>query len=107
MASSTPASVAEPIVAAPDTAPMRAGRPGAVGELARSTPALVGFVLAALVILGAVLAPLIAPADPVAMSPRRLALPGAGAWLGTDQFGRDLLSRLLHGARISMAVSFS
>jgi peptide/nickel transport system permease protein len=41
------------------------------------------------------------------MSPRRFALPSASAWLGTDQFGRDLLSRLLYGARVSMAVSFS
>src|SRR2546425_6888409 len=41
------------------------------------------------------------------MGARRFSLPSAAAWLGTDQFGRDLLSRLLFGARVSMAVSFS
>jgi peptide/nickel transport system permease protein len=41
------------------------------------------------------------------MGPRRFAAPSATAWLGTDQFGRDLLSRLLYGARVSMAVAFA
>jgi peptide/nickel transport system permease protein len=69
--------------------------------------AVAGLVLAALVVIGAFAAPLIAPADPLAMSPRRLGLPSAAAWLGTDQFGRDLLSRLLHGARVSILVAFA
>ena len=103
MASSIPASVAEPVAAAAPDA--RAGaRPGFVHELARNKAAVVGLVLAALVVAGALVAPLV-PTDPLAMSPRRFALPGPTAWLGTDQFGRDLLSRLLHGARISIAVS--
>ena len=45
--------------------------------------------------------------DPLAMSARRFAAPSASAWLGTDQFGRDLLSRLLYGARVSMVVAFA
>ena len=101
--SSIPASVAEP-VAAPAPEGRADARPGLVRELARNKPAMVGLVLATLVVAGALVAPLV-PADPLAMSPRRFALPGATAWLGTDQFGRDLLSRLLHGARISIAVS--
>jgi len=68
---------------------------------------VLGLALAAVVIVGALGAPLLAPADPLAMGARRFSLPSAAAWLGTDQFGRDLLSRLLFGARVSMAVSFS
>jgi peptide/nickel transport system permease protein len=55
--------------------------------------------------LAAFAAPLIAPADPVAMAPRdRLLPPGDGHLLGTDVFGRDVLSRILFGARISLLV---
>ncbi len=86
-----------------------AGAPGrrVWRQLWRRKTAVLGLLLAAGVLLGAALAPLIAPADPLAMSPRRMALPSAQAWFGTDQFGRDLLSRLLYGARVSMIVSFS
>ena len=76
-------------------------------QLWRRKTAVLGLLLAAAVLLGAALAPVIAPADPLAMSPRRFALPSGLAWFGTDQFGRDLLSRLLYGARVSMIVSFS
>ncbi len=75
--------------------------------LVRTKTGAFGLGLAAVVAGGALLAPLVAPADPLAMGPRRLALPSAAAWLGTDQFGRDLGSRLLFGARISLAVSLS
>ncbi len=78
-----------------------------VAELTRRKTAVLGLALAAVVVVGALAAPLLAPADPLAMSPRRFALPSIAAWLGTDQFGRDLLSRLLFGARVSMAISFS
>ena len=62
--------------------------------------------LVALVALAALLAPLIAPYDPVAQSVlQRLKGPGALHWLGTDQFGRDVLSRILYGMRASLAVS--
>jgi peptide/nickel transport system permease protein len=73
----------------------------------RKKTAVLGMALATVVVAGALGAPLLAPADPLAMSPRRLGLPSASSWLGTDQFGRDLLSRLLFGARVSMAVAFS
>jgi ABC-type dipeptide/oligopeptide/nickel transport system permease subunit len=105
MGSSIPASVAEG-VAGPVLPDLAVGRPGLLRELARNRAAVVGLGLAALVVAGALVAPLVS-ADPLAMSPRRFALPGAAAWLGTDQFGRDLLSRLLHGARISIAVSLT
>ncbi|MBI2206902.1 MAG: ABC transporter permease [Candidatus Rokubacteria bacterium] len=93
------------------TAPVAAGpqprRRSLARELVRRKTALAGLVLAVLVIGGALLAPVLAPADPLAMSPRRFATPSAQAWLGTDQFGRDLASRLVYGARVSMIVAFS
>ena len=56
----------------------------------------------------ALLAPVIAPYDPVAQDIlARLKGPYAAHWLGTDQFGRDVLARVLHGLRSSLAVSFS
>lgn len=64
--------------------------------------ALIVFVL--IVILCA-LAPLIAPADPNQMSVRaRLTAPGADFWLGSDAFGRDVLSRLLYAGRVSLTI---
>jgi peptide/nickel transport system permease protein len=64
-------------------------------------------IIAAIVVLAfiavALLAPVIAPYDPLAQSYLRInAYPSAEHWLGTDQFGRDVLSRLLHGARNSL-----
>ena len=57
--------------------------------------------------LAALFAPVLAPYDPSAYDVKKLLLPpGPGHWLGTDQIGRDLLSRMLYGARISMAVGF-
>jgi peptide/nickel transport system permease protein len=90
-----------------ETPPSPSGRRGVWAELLRRKTAALGLGLATAVMVGALLAPLLAPADPLAMSPRRFAVPSATTWLGTDQFGRDLLSRLLYGARVSMAVSFS
>ena len=61
--------------------------------------------LIALFALGAVLAPLIAPYDPLAQDlASRLDPPSGAHWLGTDQLGRDILSRLLYGSRISLVI---
>lgn len=58
-----------------------------------------------LIVLAAIFAPLIAPYDPLALNIEdRLAAPDASHWLGTDQGGRDILSRILFGARASLAV---
>lgn len=65
-----------------------------------------GFVLSLLVVLAALLAPL-SPYDPLAQSIReRFAGPGGAHLLGTDNFGRDLFSRLLYGYRTSIVVAF-
>ena len=64
-----------------------------------------GAVIVGLIVLAAILAPLIAPYDPLALNIEdRLAAPGAEHWLGTDQAGRDVLSRILFGARASLSV---
>ena len=63
--------------------------------------------LAAVVLLAllAIFAPWLAPFDPAAQElPGRLAPPGAAHWMGTDELGRDVLSRILFGARVSMTV---
>ncbi|HLN13186.1 MAG TPA: ABC transporter permease [bacterium] len=56
---------------------------------------------------GAVLAPWLAPARPLEMGSALLAGPSPAHPLGTDSFGRDTLSRLLYGARVSLAISLS
>ncbi len=79
----------------------------AAGEFLRhSVLARVGFAAAVILLLAALLAPWIAPADPAAQNlPARLASPSRGHWMGTDELGRDILSRTLYGARISLLVS--
>jgi len=68
-----------------------------------------GFIGSALVfsyVLMAIAAPLIAPYDPLIMHPQDRFYPPSGRYLGgTDQFGRDILSRLIYGARASLCVA--
>jgi peptide/nickel transport system permease protein len=65
-----------------------------------------GILLCVVVVLGAALAPWLAPYDPnVQAIVDRLSPPGGDYPLGTDQFGRDVLSRILWGSRISLAIS--
>jgi peptide/nickel transport system permease protein len=57
------------------------------------------------IVLSAILAPWIVPHDPVRLTPsERLKPPGDVFWLGTDAFGRDLLSRIIYGGQISLVV---
>lgn len=66
---------------------------------------LVGFLIVALIVAIGVLSPLIAPYDPNLMNmPERLAAPSASHLFGTDEMGRDILSRIMYGARISIVV---
>ena len=64
-----------------------------------------GVVLVTIFVVCAVFAPLIAPQDPARIDlPTRLAGPSSTHWCGTDELGRDILSRLIYGSRISMLV---
>ena len=78
-----------------------------LGRATRSGALVVGLVLVAIAIAAALLAPWIAPHDPNEQSiVDKLAGPDATHWLGTDTFGRDVLSRILWGARISLTIGF-
>src|SRR2546423_2917095 len=64
-----------------------------------------GMVFVAIFIVFALFAPWIAPKDPALLDlPSRLQAPSAAHWFGTDELGRDILSRVIYGARISMLV---
>lgn len=77
------------------------------GRLARTPLAVAGVVIVTAYLAAAAGAPLFSPDDPLRMHPQALlAPPGGGHPFGTDQFGRDLLTRLLYGARSSLAVAF-
>ncbi len=68
----------------------------------------VGFALLVLIVVAVIAAPVISPADPTEQDIlRTLEPPGRGAWLGTDSFGRDILSRILHGGQISLVVGLA
>lgn len=97
--------------AAPDVVAMLAagaGPPthrGRVARALRRTPvALIGATMVSAVVLVALAAPGLAPYDPVAQIATPLLPPGGAFLAGTDEFGRDELSRLMHGARVSLYV---
>ena len=68
--------------------------------------ALTGGALMAAFLLCALLAPWLAPHDPAQLDlAARLQAPSAAHWFGTDELGRDVLSRTLYGARVSLTVA--
>ena len=74
--------------------------------LRRSGPGRVGFGLSLILVLVALTAPWIAPYSPTAQDlPARLMGPTAQHWMGTDELGRDIVSRIIFGTRVSMLVS--
>ena len=76
--------------------------------LRRSGPGRWGFALTLILVVLALAAPWLAPSDPTAQNLAvRLAGPSGPHWMGTDALGRDILSRILFGARISMLVGIS
>jgi peptide/nickel transport system permease protein len=75
------------------------------GALVRHNLALAGLAIILLLMLVAALAPLLAPYAPSAQHlADRLHAPGARHWLGTDELGRDILSRLIYGTRITLGI---
>src|SRR5258705_1463152 len=81
-------------------------RAGAIGTFARRNPRMIsGGTLVVAWILIAAFAPFIAPFDPIKVVPSdSLIPPGATHWLGTDDLGRDVLSRVMWGSRVSLSV---
>lgn len=80
--------------------------PGTLRRLLRDPLSATGLVIVSLLVLTAVLAPYLAPHDPAAVNAtNRLAGHSATHPLGTDELGRDLLSRLLFGARWSLGIA--
>jgi len=74
----------------------------------RNRLAAAGLVLVTVFVIFAIFAPWIAPQSPSAINlPSRLQPPSAAHWFGTDELGRDILSRVIYGARISMLVGAS
>ncbi|MFB8775709.1 dipeptide/oligopeptide/nickel ABC transporter permease/ATP-binding protein [Streptomyces broussonetiae] len=86
--------------------PRRHNRHGLLPRLLRQPGTVVSTGVLLLVVLIALAAPLLAPHDPAAHNyDAVLQGPGPGHWLGTDDLGRDTLSRLLYGARVALLVS--
>ncbi len=80
-----------------------------ITRTARHNPlAAAGLVLVVVFVLSAIFAPWLAPQDPASINlPDRLQGPSAHHWFGTDELGRDILSRVIYGARISLLVGVS
>jgi peptide/nickel transport system permease protein len=90
--------------AARELAPLESPARRALRRVARRKGAMIGLGLITVFILLAVLAPLVAPYDPIATSWSLVRKPPSMAhWFGTDDLGRDVLTRVIYGARASLA----
>ncbi|ONI64027.1 ABC transporter permease [Okibacterium fritillariae] len=76
-----------------------------ISKQLRTPLAITGGVIVAFWLLVAVFAPLIRPFDPLAQDFDRLQAPSAAHWFGTDQVGRDVLSRVISGAQVSIPLA--
>ncbi|MBI1847421.1 MAG: ABC transporter permease [Candidatus Rokubacteria bacterium] len=93
-----------PVVTLPRTAPARPGVPRWLRLVARRRVTVLGAALLALTFAVGALAPVLG-GDPLRMDvSARLASPGRAHWFGTDDVGRDVWSRVLYGARLSLIV---
>jgi peptide/nickel transport system permease protein len=110
---SAPSFISAPpgIAVAPDLADLLPAvklRRGLIGFLRRYPTVAAGGAILLLMLLMAVLAPYLGTVDPTALAPaRRLRAPSWEHWFGTDMLGRDLYSRVVYGARVSLVVGFS
>jgi peptide/nickel transport system permease protein len=105
------ASAASDFAAAPDLPdifpPVRVRR-GLVGFLWRHPAIAIGGALMLAMLFIALFAPWLGTVDPTALAPaRRTREPSAAFWFGSDMLGRDIYSRVLYGARVSLGVGFS
>ncbi len=92
----------------PDILPPVKVRRGLLGFAWRHPAIAIGGALMLAMLLIALLAPWLGTVDPTALAPaRRTRAPSAAFWFGTDMLGRDVYSRVLYGARVSLTVGFS
>jgi peptide/nickel transport system permease protein len=92
----------------PDILPDVKPRRGLLGFARRHPAIAAGGALVLVMMLMAILAPFLATADPTALAPRlRTREPSGEFWFGTDMLGRDIYSRVVYGARVSLVVGFS
>src|SRR3979490_452459 len=85
----------------PVTSPLRVG----LGFLTATPIIAAATICLALVVLSAILAPWLAPHDPQLLAPAQRLKPASAQFLlGTDAYGRDVLSRILYGGRISLLI---
>lgn len=107
MSEVTPAAVApaEPVVALQRTS--RSLWRDALRRLVANKGAVLGVIVFALIVLMAIGAPVLAPHDPIKLNPvDSLEPPSMRYPMGTDQFGRDVLTRVIYGSRTSVAMGF-
>ncbi len=96
------------VVTAPQILPAERPRGSTLGRFIRKKPlGAAGGFLVLLLVATALLAGVLATHDPVRTSGTVLVAPGADHWLGTDNLGRDLYSRIVHGSRISLLVGLA
>jgi len=95
-------------IPAPARRPVRGMWRDAAGRLQANRGAVAGSLVFLLIVAAAAAAPALAPSSPIALNvSASLESPGPHHWLGTDQFGRDILSRILYGARTSLAMGLA
>ncbi|HEX3347946.1 MAG TPA: ABC transporter permease, partial [Acetobacteraceae bacterium] len=86
-----------------DTAAAAIAKPPGVARVLRRWPARIGLAITLVFLALTVLAPLAAPYDPYDQDlSNALSAPGAEHWLGADQYGRDILSRVIYGTRTAL-----
>ena len=94
--------------ALPDILPEPKKRGRVWGFIYRHPTIVLGGSVLALMVLIAIFAPFLGTVDPTALAPaRRTRPPSAQYWFGTDMLGRDVFSRVIYGARVSLTVGFS
>ncbi len=92
----------------PDILPPVKQRRGIGGFIYRHPAIAIGGIMLSLLILMAIFAPLLGTTDPSALAPsKRTRSPSAEFWFGSDMMGRDIYSRVIYGARVSLIVGFA
>lgn len=96
------------LVDADDAVPQDERLADAWWTLRHNLTSMIGLALLVVIILSALLAPLIAPYDPYDLDLTRATLPPSTShWFGTDQFGHDIFSRVLYGARLDLMIALA